>query len=100
MTKNLVYSWQARADLEDIFSLIAADNPRRAGSYVAEIQTACENLCGTAMIGMARPDLQPDLRILPLWRRVIVAYRIMPDQIEILRVFTGGRDYEAIMGSD
>jgi len=98
--KRLVYSVHARADLEEIFFFIAADNPARAGSYIAEIETACENLCSAPMIGTARPDLQPDVRIMSLRRRVIVAYRVLPEEIEVLRVFSGGRDYETIMGSD
>jgi toxin ParE1/3/4 len=100
VTKPLAYSGQARADLEEIFFFIAADNPTRAGSYIAEIETACEKLCTAPLIGATRPDLQPDVRILTLWRRVIVAYRVLPGEVEVLRVFTGGRDYETIMGSD
>ncbi len=98
MTLKLGYAPQARADLEEIFWFIAADNPTRAANYIAEIETACEGLCQTPMMGLARPDLRPDLRILPLWRRIIVAYQIAPDRIDVLRVFSGGQDYEAIMG--
>ena len=94
----LFYSPQSQADLTDLFRFIAADNPRRALSYIAEIQTACENLCTAPLIGTARPDLRPGLRILPLRRRVLIAYQVLPNRIEILRVFTGGRDYETIMG--
>lgn len=100
MTQRLVYSGKARLDLEELFFFIAADNPTRAGSYVAEIETVCEKLCDTPLIGRPRPDLQPELRIHSLWRRVVIAYRPLPDGVEILRIFTGGRDYEAIMGSE
>ena len=100
MTKPLVYSRQAQSDLDEIFEFIAADNPRRARSYVEEIQQACRALCDTPLIGTARPDLQPELRIHTLRRRVVIAYRVQPSQLEILRVFTGGRDYETIMGGD
>jgi toxin ParE1/3/4 len=100
VTKKLVYSGRARIDLEEIFFFIAADNPTRAGSYVAEIETACEKLCATPLIGIDRADLRPGLRILPLWRRVVVAYELHADELLVLRVFTGGRDYETIMGSD
>jgi toxin ParE1/3/4 len=52
------------------------------------------------MLSVARPDLRPDLCILTLWRRVVVAYKVLPDRITVLRVFSGGQDYEAILGSD
>lgn len=99
MRLPLVYSALALADLEEIFDFIAADNPRRARLYIEEIQRTCRGLTDAPLIGTARPDLQPDLRIMTFRRRVVIAYRVQGDQLEILRVFSGGRDYEAIMGS-
>lgn len=100
MTKALIYSRQAQADLDEIFDFIAADNPRRARSYIEEIRQTCQGLRDAPLIGTARSDLQRDLRIMTFHRRVVIAYRVLPEQVEILRVFTGGRDYETIMGSD
>jgi toxin ParE1/3/4 len=93
----LIYSGPAEADLDEIFDFIAADNPRRARTYIDEIRQACRNLCDTPLIGTERADLRPGLRILPLWRRVIIAYELRPSELLVLRVFTSGRDYEAIM---
>jgi toxin ParE1/3/4 len=100
VTSNLVFSGPALDDLDEIFDFIAADNPRRARTYMEEIRQACRNLCKTPLIGIERADLRPGLRIFPLWRRVVVAYELPPDELLVLRVFTGGRDYETIMGSD
>ncbi len=100
MTRDLIFTGQAQDDLEEIFDFIAADNPRRARTYIEEIRQACRNLCVTPLIGIERPDLRPGLRILPLWRRVVVAYELPPTELMVLRVFTGGRDYETLMGSD
>lgn len=100
MTLPLSYTRKARADLDDIFDFIAPDNPARAQTYIEEIEKSCEGLCKTPMLGVARGDLRPDLRILTLWRRVVVAYKVMPDRITVIRVFSGGQDYEAILGSD
>jgi toxin ParE1/3/4 len=49
-------------------------------------------------MGVARPDLRLNLRIFPLWRRVVIAYEIADNRIDVLRVFYGGRDYQAILG--
>ena len=100
MTRALIYSRQAQADLDEIFDFIAADNPRRARSYVEEIRQTCRGLCDAPLIGTARPDLRPDVRIMTFRRRVVIAYRVLADRLEILRVFSGGRDYETIMASD
>lgn len=74
MTRELFYGPQARADLEELFWFIAEDNPSRARTYIAEIEAAYERLCRTPMIGAERPDLPSGLRILPLWRRIVIAY--------------------------
>lgn len=97
MTRKLVYTPAARADLARILRRIATDNPRRARSYVEEIRQACRNLCETPEIGVRRPDLRPDLRIFPLWRRIVIAYELPENSVDILRIFSHGQDYEAIM---
>lgn len=84
-------------DLEEIFDFIAADNPRRARTYIEEIRLSCLSLCDMPRMGVERADLRPGLRILPLWRRIVVAYELPADRVDVLRVFSGGRDYETIM---
>ncbi len=67
MTRQLVYTESAEADLDEIFDFIAVDNPRRARSYIEEIRQACRDLCKTPLIGVERSDIRPGLRIFPLW---------------------------------
>lgn len=100
MTRELVLTPAARADLEEIFWFIAADNPRRARSYVAEIEQACRNLCDMPEMGVRRPDLRPSLRIFPLWRRIVIAYELPENRVDILRIFSAGQDYEAIISGE
>ncbi|PWW01996.1 toxin ParE1/3/4 [Hoeflea marina] len=100
MNRELVYTPAALADLEEIFWFIAADNPPRARSYVAEIEQACRNLCGTPLMGRTRSDIRPGLYVFPLWRRIVIAYELPDDRVDVLRIFSGGRDYEALMAGD
>jgi toxin ParE1/3/4 len=100
VNRQLVFAPAARADLEEIFWFIAADNPRRARTYIAEIEQACRNLCDTPYMGVKRPDLRPDLHVFPLWRRIVIAYELPDKKVDVLRVFSAGQDYEAIMSSD
>jgi toxin ParE1/3/4 len=86
VTRELADRPRARADLDEIFWFVAADNPRRAATDLAEIQEACEALIETPMMGIARPDLRPE--------------QVTPSHIDVLRVFSGGQDYEVIMGKD
>ena len=51
-------------------------------------------------MGLARPDRRPNLRVLPLWRRIVVAYEPSETRIDVLRVFSAGQDYETILTGD
>ena len=100
MTRELTYTPAALADLEEIFWFIAADNPRRARSYVAEVEQACRNLCDSPLIGRERPDLREGVRVFPLLRRIVTAYELPEGRVDVLRVFSAGQDYEAIISGD
>ena len=100
MTRRLVYRPQAEGDLQAIFDFIAIENPRRALSYIGEIREACRSLCDAPMIGMERYDIRPGLRMLALWRRIVVAYELDDEKVRVLRVFSGGQDYHAIMADE
>lgn len=97
MSRRLVFTPDAQADLDEIFLFIAADNPDRARAYIEQIVQNCRKLTTTPMIGVERSVIWSGLRILPLWRRIIVAYELPPDRVDILRIFSAGQDYETIM---
>jgi toxin ParE1/3/4 len=52
------------------------------------------------MLGPAREDIAPGIRIYPMPRRVVVAYRVTSVTVEITRVFWGGQDYETLIRED
>jgi toxin ParE1/3/4 len=99
VTLPLCYTQKAVTDLDNIYDFIASGNPLRAETYIEDIKKACRSLCETSLIGVNRADLGPDVRILPLWRRIVIAYQVLPDCVHVLRVLSGGQDYEAIMGN-
>ena len=99
MTRALLFTGMAQDDLDNIFDFIAAGNPSRARTYIEDIRHACRKLCLTPLIGIERTDIRPGLRIWPIRRRVIIAYELPPGELLVLRVFTGGRDYQTIMSS-
>ena len=100
MRRRLVYSVKALADLDAIYDYIALDSPARARDHVAEIRARCRALLDNPQLGPARPSIRPGLRIYPVGRRVVVAYRITEEGIRIVRVFSGGQDYEAILAAE
>jgi toxin ParE1/3/4 len=97
MKLRVVFSAQARADLTSIYSFIARDNPKRGRSYVNDIEASCQRLRDHPRMGVQRNDLREGLHTMALWGKIVVAYKIMPGKVRILRVFSAGRDYEAIL---
>jgi toxin ParE1/3/4 len=100
MAHRLIYRPRAEEDLEAIYRFIAQDSPARAFSYIEQIQQRCDLLRDSPEQGRARPDLRPGLRVIPYGRSVVIAYQVVGDTIEILRIFYGGQDYETIMSGD
>lgn len=94
---QLVYSAEAASDLEEIYGFIAAEASVAAVRFVREIEARCEMLAEIPLLGVARPDLREGVRVFSFRRRVAIAYTTEDDALVVLRVFYGGRDFEAIM---
>ncbi len=97
MAHRLTWRPRAEEDLEAIYRFIAQDSPARALDFIERIQKRCDLLRDSPEQGRARPDLRPDLRIVPYGRSVVIAYHIAGDALEVVRIFYGGQDYETIM---
>ena len=99
---DLILRPAAETDLEEIYNYIS----ERAGTgtairYVRRIRDWCGQLLVFPEAGRTRNDLRPGVRILTFEKRVVIAYAITPSgDIEIGRFFYGGRNYEAIIGSE
>ncbi len=97
--KPVVFSRKAELDLEDIADYIAADNPRRAASFVRELRERCFAL--STLPGSARPfpHLGPDAHIL-LYQNYVILYRNLPQHVSIERVVHGARDILALISGE
>ena len=97
---DLLYLARAEEDLSSIYVLIAEDSPERAFNFIERIQQRCDLLRQFPKQGRARPELRPNIRILPFGRSVVIAYQIVENTIEIVRIFYGGQLYETLLGED
>jgi toxin ParE1/3/4 len=96
MTHKIVFRPEAEADLFSLYRYIADRSGRdRAASYIARIETSCMALANFPERGTARDDLAPGIRIVGFERRVSIAFQVKGDTVRIVRVFYGGRDFEA-----
>jgi toxin ParE1/3/4 len=101
--RKLLLRPAAENDLDEIYRYITerSGSPDTAISYIRRVREWCEHLLIFPEAGRARDDLRPGTRVVGFERRVLVVYRVLPsDDVEIGRVFYGGRDYEAIMRGD
>ena len=91
-------------DLTDIYEYIAAKSglPGVAWTYIEKLRQKCHELRKAPLIGQQRNDLRKNLRIVAINKNAIAAFEVIEDKriVTILNIFYGGRDYEAIMGSE
>jgi toxin ParE1/3/4 len=93
---------QAHEDIKNIYDWIAVEyGDIQAAKRVADdIYTRCESLMEFPLKGRPRDDLSKGLRILPFEKRAIITYRVVAGTVEVLNIFYGGRDYEALVRDD
>jgi toxin ParE1/3/4 len=86
----------ARADLFDLYRYIEEQSgPVRAGGYIERIEQACRSLGEFPHRGTAREDIGSGIRTTSIERRVLIAVRILAEEVVILRVLYAGRNFGA-----
>jgi toxin ParE1/3/4 len=98
VTRKVVYTPDAQADLDELFAWIAdrADEAT-AERYMRRIRRPCERLDLFPERGTKRDDIAPGLRTFGVERRVTIAFKVYDDRVSIIRVLYGGRDVEAVL---
>jgi toxin ParE1/3/4 len=89
--KRVVFSPQAKRDLQKIADYIAIDNPDRAVTFIEEIEERCLRLGEFPRSARPFPELGTNAHILPFGNYVIL-YRDLADEVSIERVVHGARD--------
>ena len=84
----------AKADLAEIWSYIAADNPKAADKLLREIDAAFTLIAQSPEIGFAVDDIKPGLRCKPVKRDYLIFYQVIASDIYIAHVLHGARKYD------
>jgi toxin ParE1/3/4 len=93
VTRKVVFSPEAEADLNSLFDHIAESaGSARALVYSERIARFCMNLSNFSERGVRRDDLRVGLRTIGFERRVTIAFHVTPDTVTIDRMLYGGRD--------
>jgi toxin ParE1/3/4 len=95
--KPVHFSPLAETDLVEIGIYIARDNPKRALSFIDELEIKCDRLGEFPGMGIVRHDVAADLRVLP-HGSYLIFYREQEDHVRIERILHRARDADALMG--
>lgn len=95
-TVRILFHPLADEDLETIYNFIAEDSPQRSIAFVRKLRKFCLGLDDVPMRGRSRDDLAPGVRTITFQKRVIVAYRLLGDDLTVLRLIYAGRDMEKV----
>lgn len=97
-TRAVVFAPEAREDLLQLHDWIAdAGGPAIALNYVERIEAYCDGFRIGSERGHLRNDLRPGLRIVGFEKRISIAFSVEDTRVVILRLFYGGRNWEAIL---
>jgi plasmid stabilization system protein ParE len=89
---KVVFRPRAEKDLLDSYEFIAADNPAAAMEFIRRLRQFAHGLEDMPERGVQREDFASGVRILVFERRVSIAYRVVNDRVQILRLFYAGRN--------
>lgn len=87
---------EAEADIEAIALHIAKDDPGAARRWFNEIHRRCVMLGDMPGLGVAKPSVRKDLRMLPVGDYLIL-YREISGGAEIVRVVHGARLWQDLV---
>ena len=97
---KIILAPAAIAELQEISDYIAADNPERAATFVAELLDHCDSLAEMPR----RFPLVPRYEHWGIRRCVhgnyLIFYRVREEAVEIVHVLHRARDYESLLFAD
>ena len=97
MAHEVVWRPEARDDLFAIYDWIAQQaDPETAFGYTSRIEAFALRLSNFPNRGSPRFSLALGLRTVSFERRIIVAYRVVNEEVHIVRLIPAARDFARI----
>lgn len=91
---RLLFTPLAEHDLESIADYIAADNPRRAITFVHELRQQCQRIALNPPGYRIRPDIAEGIRSCAHGQYVIF-FEASANAVTVVRILHGARDLSA-----
>ena len=98
---RIVFTPEARDQLDSLHAYIStAADAETASRFVDGIIDRIAKLTDFPNRGTLRDDLRPGLRTLPWRRRVTIAFVVEENDVVVIGIFYGGRDFESLLRDD
>ncbi|MBD0262824.1 MAG: type II toxin-antitoxin system RelE/ParE family toxin [Tolypothrix sp. Co-bin9] len=94
-----VFTVQARLDIKEINKFIARENPQAATRFIDAVEEKCKVLADFPNMGRSFDYVAPSLRGFSVGNYLIF-YRQIENGIEVERVLSGYRDFDALFLDD
>ena len=93
MAGKIIWSLQAREDLRDIVSFIAADNPAAAQTFGLRLMSKVDALANFPQLGRVVPEENDEAIRELILRPYRIIYQVQADQhmVAIVRIWHGAR---------
>ena len=101
MARRAIILPSAKRDLHSLYTYIRDHSgPEVAIGFVRRIRTYCQGFEVFPERGCRRDDLRPGLRLVGFERRVVIAFTVTAETVEIGRILYGGRDVDTLLRDD
>lgn len=91
------FAGPANVDLEEIGDWIAQEDPLRAATFIADLRRASAALSRhPRRYPIASPVAAAGIRK-KVYRRYLIFYRVQEQEVQILRIIHGSRDWAALL---
>jgi len=101
MAYSVVYTPEALEQLRALYRYIEkAASPVIAQRFTDAIVNHCDRFQEFPARAIRRDDIRPGLHITNYKGRVVIAFAMDANEVSIIGVFYGGRDYETLLQSE
>lgn len=91
---NIVRTLSAEDDLAEIWSYIAADNPKAADELLTQISNMFDLICEIPDIGFIVEEVKQGIRCKPVKRNYLIFYQVIEEDVIILRICQAARNHK------
>ena len=99
--RQVIYTPAAQTDLLQLLDrLLEIAGPAVAFPYVGRLQTFIDGLEYGSQRGTLRKDVSRGLRVIGFERRVSIAFKVYDNDVVIVRIFSGGQNWQDILNDE